>query len=190
MKRAYPKNNPAVPSRCLSVGVLQKLETRVSDMLGVIELLGESENELVYGSDICLQGDLTQERKIEKYRKVSKKDEEAEEEGYPAQPITKLQRVRKSKKTGIRRLESLDTTPSSTTNQDSPPSLYNRVPSISTTMIQPSDEEIESQSESYLLDHFPSPIGDETSKQIDSMILTSDKTNANMMTSRLLFNST
>lgn len=186
MNRAYPKNNPAVPSRCLSVGVLQKLETRVSDMLGVIELLGESENELVYGSDVCLQGDLTQERKIKKYGK----DAEEEEEEYPKQPITKLQRVRKSKKTGIRRLESLDTTPSSTTNQDSPPSLFNRVPSISTTMIQPSDEEIESQSESYLLDHFPSPIGDETSKQINSMILTSDKTNANMMTSRLLFNST
>ena len=57
-------------------------------------------------------------------------------------------------------------------------------------IVQPPEEEVESESETYLIDHLPSPLKDETSTQIDSLIQISDKTNANMLTTRSLFNST
>ena len=59
MNRAYPKTDIVRFQQCLSIDILRNLETRTSDLLGVIELIGESKETMAYGSDICLQGSHT-----------------------------------------------------------------------------------------------------------------------------------
>ena len=185
MNRAYPKTDIVRFQQCLSIDILRNLETRTSDLLGVIELIGESKETMAYGSDICLQGShtlLNRTRGGYRRRRVYKILEDEE------MPVK--QSLRRSKKMRARRLEGSETNSSLPWNKPSTTSLFNFFPSISNTVVQPPEEEVESESETYLIDHLPSPLKDETSNQIDSLIQISDKTNANMLTTRSLFNST
>lgn len=186
MSRAYRKTDQRYLQQCLPIEVLRNVETRMSDLLGVIESIGESQESIVYGRDICLQGNHTllsrTKRDYRRRRIVYEEDEYDKRE--------RRQSLRRFKGMKARRLESGITNSSIPWNQPSTTSLFSFFSSMSSPVAAPPEEEVETESETYLMDHLPSPLKDETTNQIDSLTQISDKTNANMLTTRALFNST
>ena len=104
MNRAYPKTEIPRFQQCLPIDTLRNLETRTSDLLGVIELIGESKEPMIYGSNFCLQGNHTLLKRTQgKYRRRRVNND------LQYESVEVKRHLRRSKKMKARRLESGDT---------------------------------------------------------------------------------